>query len=90
MKLTDSAAEAILGVMKRRKLDPKKIVFEFRLLENGAVGIGFNQERQGQAQQYGDLTVMIGYGVDMGNTIVDFGEVKGKKGIIFLDNNHET
>lgn len=86
MKLTDSAAAAILEVMKKRRLDPKKIKFEFHLLENGGVGIGFTPDRHGTVQQYGDLTVVIGRGVDMGNTVVDFGEVDGRMGIIFLEN----
>jgi len=87
MKLTDSAATAILDVMKKRKLDPKKIVFEFHLLKNGGVGIGFSRDKHGTSLQYGDLTVIIGNGVDMGNTVIDFGQVNGRMGIIFLDNN---
>lgn len=86
MRLTDSAAAALLEVMKNRKLDPKKIVFQFHLLDNGGVGIGFTRDRQGTLQQYGELTVMVGHGVDMGETVVDFGEVNGRKGIIFLEN----
>ncbi len=85
MRLTDSAAAAILEVMKKRRLDPKKIVFEFHRLDNGGVGIGFTKDRQGTAQQYGELTVMIGNGVDMGETVVDYGEVNGRMGIIFLE-----
>ena len=87
MKLTESAANAILSVMKKRKLDPKKIVFEFHLLDNGGIGIGFTRDRQGVSQQYGELTVMIGNGVEMGETIVDFGKVNGRMGIILLNNN---
>jgi len=87
MKLTDSATAAILDVMKKRRLDPKKIAFEFHLLENGGVGIGFSRDKHGTSLQYGDLTVIIGNGVDMGNTTIDYGEVKGRLGIIFLDNN---
>jgi hypothetical protein len=86
MKLTNSAAAAILEVMKKRKLDPDKVVFEFHLLKNGGIGIGFTKDRQGQSFQYGELTVMVGNGVDMGDTIVDYGEVNGRLGIIFLEN----
>ncbi len=86
MRLTDSAASAILEVMKKRRLDPKQVVFEFNLLDNGGVGIGFTKDRQGTAQQYGELTVMIGNGVEMGDTVVDYGEVNGRNGIIFLEN----
>ena len=86
MKITNSAAAAILEVMKKRKLDPKQVVFEFHLLENGGIGIGFTKDRQGTALQYGELTVMIGNGVDMGETTVDYGQVNGRLGIIFLEN----
>jgi hypothetical protein len=89
MKLTDSAVTAILNVMKKRKLDTNQVVFEFHLLDNGGVGIGFTRDRQGVSQQYGDLTVMVGNGVNMGNTTVDFGEVKGRMGLIFLED-HDT
>ena len=89
MKLTESAVAAILNVMKKRRLDPNQVVFEFHLLDNGGVGIGFTRDRQGVSQQYGDLTVMVGNGVNMGNTTVDFGEIKGRMGLIFLEN-HNT
>ena len=85
MKLTDSAVEAILHVTKKRKLDTKQVVFEFHLLDNGGVGIGFTRDRQGVSHQYGDLTVTVGHGVDMSGTTVDFGEVNGRMGLIFLD-----
>jgi hypothetical protein len=85
MKLTDSAVTAILDVMKKKRLDPKKIVFEFHLLGNGGIGIGFTRDRQGISQEYGELTVMIGNGVEMGETVIDFGEVNGRMGIIFLE-----
>ena len=86
MKLTDPASKAILEVMKKRKLDPKKFVFEFFRLENGGVGIGFAKDRHGTAFQYGDLTVMVGHNVDLGDITVDFGEVNGRNGLIFLEN----
>lgn len=89
MKLTESAITAILHVMKKRKLDTKKVVFEFHLLDNGGVGIGFTRDRQGVPHQYGDLTVMVGNGVDMSGTTVDFGEVNGRMGLIFLED-HDT
>ena len=86
MKLTDSAAFAILDVMKMAKLDPKKIVFQFYLLKNGGIGMTFSKDRNGIAQQYGELTVMIGNGIDMNQTKVDYGEMNGRRGIIFLEN----
>lgn len=89
MKITESAVNAILEVMKKRKLDPKKIVFDFHLLDNGGIGIGFSRDRHGQVQQYGELTVTIGSDVDMGQTVVDFGEINGRKGIIFLEKKEE-
>ena len=57
-------------------------------MNNGEIGIGFTRDRQGVSQQYGELTVMIGNGVEMGDTIVDFGKVNGRMGIILLNNNN--
>lgn len=85
MTITPAAVTAILDVMKRRHLDPKQVMFEFHLLANGGVGIGFSRDRHGTVKQYGDLTVVIGAGVEMGETVVDYGEVGSRKGIIFLE-----
>lgn len=85
MKITDSAAQIILEIMKKKRLDPKEFVFEFHLLENGGVGIGFTKDRQGLAIKHGELTIMIGHGVDMGDTVVDYGEIDGRMGLIFLE-----
>lgn len=84
MKFTESAITAILEVMRKRGLDPKKFVFDISIRENGSVGIGFTKDRAGVANQYGDLTVMIGHNIDMNGVVVDFGEINGRKGIIFL------
>jgi len=84
MRFTESATTAILETMRNRGLDPKEFVFDVSIRENGAVGIGFTKDRAGVASQYGDLTVMIGHNIDMEGVVVDFGEVDGRRGIIFL------
>lgn len=84
MKITDTAVEAILDVMDRKQLDPNRIFFEMKILPNGAVGIGFSQECGGEIQQFGRLSAIIDKQIDADGVVIDFGEVNGKKGIIFL------
>ena len=84
MKFTESATNAILETMRRRDLDPKEFVFDVSLRENGSVGIGFTKDRAGKTSQYGDLIVMIGNGIDMNGVVVDFGEINGRRGIVFV------
>ena len=85
MILTELAAKNILHTMKKNGLNPREVVFEFILLGNGGIGVGFNRDRQGTAENYGELTVMIGNGVEVNNMVVDFQEINGRKGLIFLE-----
>jgi hypothetical protein len=85
MKFTDSAITAVLEVMKKRELDPKKVYFEFCLLQNGAVGMGFTDSRLGKTFQFGELTVIIDQRANVDTMVVDYGEVNGRKGLIFLE-----
>lgn len=87
MKFTDSAVSKILEIMKRKRLDPKKVFFALRTMDNGEVGIGFSRERDGTSQKFGELTVSVGRGISMPNLLVDFCEIDGRKGIIFLEEN---
>lgn len=86
MRFTDEAARAILQIMKRRSLDPRKIVFELSILADGSIGIRFNQDRQGVSHKFGELTVMIDPRLESNQTVIDYGEIEGRKGIIFLEN----
>lgn len=82
MRITDRAAAAILNVMEKKKLDPAKFAFELKLSE-GVIGIGFNKEKIGAKHQFGKLTVVVDRVIDARDIVVDFAEIKGKKGIIF-------
>lgn len=84
MKVTNSAIEIILDIMQKRGLDPSKTFLEVRLLENGALGFGFTRDRLGKLIKFGDLSVIEAFGTETSDTVIDFGEVNGKKGLIFL------
>ena len=84
MQLTNSAINAILEVMQHRKLDPRLVLFEFQLLENGGIGIGFTRERYGQIKEFDRLSVVVDDGIQA-NILVDFGEVNDRKGLFFKD-----
>jgi hypothetical protein len=83
MLLTDAARDAILQVMKSRSLDPAEWFMEFKLLKNGAVGLGFTKEADEQILQFGELRLTIDGMIDTQGVILDFGLVDGKKGLLF-------
>jgi hypothetical protein len=85
MKFTDTAIAAVLEVMKKRRLDPQKFYFEFCLLQNGAVGMGFTDRKLGTTFRFGELNVIIDQRANVDNMTVDYGEVGDRKGLIFLE-----
>jgi hypothetical protein len=84
MRVTDKANEAILGIINRAKLNPQNTYFEIKLLENGAVGIGFNNKLEGVLHEYGDLKTAISFDIDMNGVVIDYGVIGDDKGIMFL------
>ncbi len=84
MRLTEYATEAIIGVMNAKGLPHKEWALEICTLDNGALGMGFTQERKGRAIEFGELTVMIADNVNSEGVVIDFGEVDGKRGLVFL------
>jgi hypothetical protein len=83
MKITNAAAEAIVNVMKTKGLDPKKFCLEIGVFD-GNLGLGFTNEMKGKTIEFGELRVVINRQVDSNGVTVDYGEVKGTKGLIFL------
>ena len=90
MIITESAANAILGIMKKTDLDPETIVLRFDHLDNGALGFTFSKENNPNIQNFHGLKVLLGNNSYMVNTIIDFGEINGKKGIIFMENKNDN
>jgi hypothetical protein len=92
MRITESAANAVVQVMIRKGLNPKKTFLEVGVFDGG-LGISFTNERNGNLMQVGPLSVIIASNVDTTGVVMDFGEVEGRKGLIFLgeDNvNHDN
>jgi hypothetical protein len=83
MRLTDSAVEAILQVMIKKDLDPSKTFLEIGVFD-GAMGLGFTNETFGKRKNFGKLGVIISHKIDTTGVVIDFGEIKGRKGLIFL------
>lgn len=86
MQLTDSAAHAILEVIKKHGMNPENTFFEVKLLSNGALGIGFSRNPEGISFQQGSLKVSVDYRISNEKIIIDYGQVGDKKGIIFSQN----
>jgi hypothetical protein len=84
MRVTESAANAIVHVMSSKKLPPEEWSLEICTLENGALGMGFTQEKKGHVVEFGDLSVVVADNVNSEGVVVDFGEVEGKQGLVFL------
>jgi hypothetical protein len=91
MKITESAAEAILQVMIKKGLNPKTTYLEIGVFD-GNLGLTFTRDRDGRVDRIGALSVVVATNVDTTGVVVDFGEVNGRKGLIFLGeenvNNH--
>ena len=83
MKLTDSARNAIVNVMLKQELDPQVWYLEFRVLENGAIGLGFTQGALQQDLEFGDLRLTIQDRIDTDGVVVDYGEFEGRPGLFF-------
>lgn len=84
MEFTQSAANAILTVMKKNNLDPKDFILLFERMDNGTLGFTFSKDKI-HSRVFHGLRVKINSDVGMDNTVVDFGEVAGRRGIIFLE-----
>jgi hypothetical protein len=86
MRITESAANVILGVMSNNGLDPKKFLLSFEKLSNGALGFTFIKNEVSEWREFYGLRVNVAINMDI---TVDLGEFDGKKGIIFLANHGE-
>tara|TARA_Y100000034_G_C6696867_1_gene307111 strand:+ start:369 stop:656 length:288 start_codon:yes stop_codon:yes gene_type:complete len=84
MRLTKYASDAIIAIMESKGLNPKKCYFGIKQLENGTLGIGFTEEPEGKIIEFGKLCVTIADNINTENVVVDFGEVNGKRGLVFL------
>jgi hypothetical protein len=82
MRITESAAKAILQVMVKKGLNPKQVHFEIGMFD-GSFGIRFNKDRHGKIMQFGPLTVVVADNVDTTGVVLDFGEINGRKGLLF-------
>lgn len=83
MRITDNAANAIVNVMKTKGLNPKDTFLEIGVFE-GNLGMSFSKDAMGKMIKHGELTMVISSEVDSTGVVIDFGEVNGKKGLIFL------
>ena len=84
MRITEYAVGAILAVMEKEKLDPEGVYFGIKQMDNGALGIGFTQEPEGRVMEFEQLKVTIANNINVEGVVVDFGEIDGKRGLVFL------
>lgn len=83
MKITESASQIIVQTMRKKGLDPDKVFFEIGVFE-GNLGLGFTREPLGKIVKQGELNLVVSNEVDSDDMTIDYGEIDGKKGIIFL------
>lgn len=84
MKLTNEASDTVLKVMNDKGLDPQEWFLEFRLLENGAIGIGFTKTQLRKVLDFGKLRLTIDGVIDTEGVVIDYGEHEGRKGLFFM------
>lgn len=89
MQFTKSSIDALRHVMKKNNLDKNKIVFEIKS-HNGNLSIRFCPEITGEILFIEDLRIVVDGDLKNAEIVVDFGEVNGKKGIIFLQGNQNV
>lgn len=85
MKISESASKVILSIMEKNNLDPKSYYLKFEIMTNGALGFTFTSESE-KCEYHHGLGVCVDASVSMKDTFVDYGEVNGRKGIIFMEN----
>lgn len=83
MRITDNAVKAIVSVMNKIGLDPKTTFMEIGLFESN-LGLSFTKEITGRSKKFGELTVVTQNNVDSDQVVVDYGEIEGRTGLIFL------
>lgn len=84
MKVSNSAKDALLNIMRSKRLDPKHWYFELKLLSSGAIGIGFIKDlAQHEVQEFGELKLAIDLNLDTDDFGVDFAEHNGRRGLVF-------
>ena len=88
MKISDSARDVLLNIMKSKLMNPKEWGFELRLMDSSAIGIGFVREITAGSETFrsGDLTIVSSPNLDTTGIYIDFAEVNGRKGIVFGGN----
>ncbi len=89
MRITVSAAEAILKVMTKKGLDPK-ITFLEIAATNGSLGMSFTQDRIGKLLKIGELNVLIEPNIDTTGVVMDFGKIGDRSGLIFFGEENEN
>lgn len=84
MKVSDSARDALLNVMRSQNMDPKIWYFELQLLSSGAIGIGFIKDlAQHRIETFDNLSLAIDLELDTKGFAMDFTEHNGRKGLVF-------
>lgn len=83
MKITESASQIIIDVMKKKGLNPKTVFLEIGDF-NGDLGLGFTREPFGKVMKQGELNFVLSGKANLDGMTVDYGEINGKRGLIFL------
>lgn len=84
MNLTEAARDAIIDVMKKKDLDTKEWFLEFRIIDNGAIGLGFTRTPMRKVLEFGELHLTVDGVIDTEGVVVDYGNNDGRKGLFFM------
>lgn len=83
MKITDNAVASLIAILEKAGLDPATTYFEFRMLPDNSVGLGFNKFKMGNRLTFGRLNVCVDPRVDMTGMVIDYGKIGDREGLIF-------
>ena len=82
MKVTQSAAEAILEIMKKEGLDPERFSILLDQHRHGCA-FEFTDEVRGLYYHFHGLNVQATQAIDVNSMIIDYVERDGKRGLVF-------
>jgi hypothetical protein len=83
MRITESAKNAIINVMKSKGLDLKTTYFEIGVFD-GNLGIAFTRNPIGNIYKNDELLIVTSSKGELEELVIDYLERDGKSGLVFF------
>lgn len=87
MRMSQPAATAVLQSMHKAGLNIKEFAVSIEYIDGG-IGFCFKNDAFGKEYNFHGLRVVVDGRIDVEDMIIELGEVKGRKGLIFKGENN--